>query len=160
MFFYLYFFFYFFFFFNDTATTEIYTLSLHDALPISGRRTLDQGRQTQGLRHTGQDPVRRPTGPPDAGGGRLQETRSRFLAHAVRARRHAAPDGRSTERRAAPRTFRCEGHRDVRQERHGPLSSQRMDAGGGRRAAQKRNQALGRRDPRQQHFGPVVMPSC
>src|SRR5687767_15951912 len=28
----------FFFFFNDTATTEIYTLSLHDALPISRAR--------------------------------------------------------------------------------------------------------------------------
>src|SRR5207249_6083016 len=28
------------FFFNDTATTEIYTLSLHDALPISGRMTM------------------------------------------------------------------------------------------------------------------------
>src|SRR6266853_6851463 len=28
----------FFFFFNDTATTEIYTLSLHDALPISASR--------------------------------------------------------------------------------------------------------------------------
>src|SRR5437868_11954954 len=28
-------FFFIFFFFNDTATTEIYTLSLHDALPIS-----------------------------------------------------------------------------------------------------------------------------
>src|SRR2546427_8715766 len=27
----------FFFFFNDTATTEIYTLSLHDALPICSR---------------------------------------------------------------------------------------------------------------------------
>src|SRR5258708_15570799 len=27
-----------FFFFNDTATTEIYTLSLHDALPISTKR--------------------------------------------------------------------------------------------------------------------------
>src|SRR2546430_14493320 len=27
-----------FFFFNDTATTEIYTLSLHDALPISRER--------------------------------------------------------------------------------------------------------------------------
>src|SRR3712207_9508152 len=27
------------FFFNDTATTEIYTLSLHDALPISSRRS-------------------------------------------------------------------------------------------------------------------------
>src|SRR3712207_9460169 len=26
-----------FFFFNDTATTEIYTLSLHDALPISAK---------------------------------------------------------------------------------------------------------------------------
>src|SRR5438874_7400469 len=33
----LFFFFFFFFFFNDTATTEIYTLSLHDALPISQR---------------------------------------------------------------------------------------------------------------------------
>src|SRR5256885_13241935 len=29
---------FFFFFFNDTATTEIYTLSLHDALPILSRR--------------------------------------------------------------------------------------------------------------------------
>src|SRR5260370_30036173 len=28
-----------FFFFNDTATTEIYTLSLHDALPISAARS-------------------------------------------------------------------------------------------------------------------------
>ena len=27
------------FFFNDTATTEIYTLSLHDALPISWAQT-------------------------------------------------------------------------------------------------------------------------
>src|SRR5689334_25383865 len=35
LFFSLSFFFFFFFFFNDTATTEIYTLSLHDALPIS-----------------------------------------------------------------------------------------------------------------------------
>src|SRR5258707_2351934 len=35
---------YFFFFFNDTATTEIYTLSLHDALPISPRQSFDAGR--------------------------------------------------------------------------------------------------------------------
>src|SRR5438552_6555009 len=34
-----------FFFFNDTATTEIYTLSLHDALPISG----DPGHPAAGL---------------------------------------------------------------------------------------------------------------
>src|SRR2546430_16652860 len=36
-----------FFFFNDTATTEIYTLSLHDALPISeeGDRTISVGQK-------------------------------------------------------------------------------------------------------------------
>src|SRR2546427_7977779 len=32
---------FFFFFFNDTATTEIYTLSLHDALPISLLKRLE-----------------------------------------------------------------------------------------------------------------------
>src|SRR3989442_10812719 len=37
-----------FFFFNDTATTEIYTLSLHDALPISPYRA---GVTTDGLKH-------------------------------------------------------------------------------------------------------------
>src|SRR5260221_11983593 len=37
-----------FFFFNDTATTEIYTLSLHDALPISFRiHRLDQRTQSR-----------------------------------------------------------------------------------------------------------------
>src|SRR6266571_1996428 len=41
LFYYLYIFF--FFFFNDTATTEIYTLSLHDALPISRARTRLRG---------------------------------------------------------------------------------------------------------------------
>src|SRR2546422_7943244 len=35
-----------FFFFNDTATTEIYTLSLHDALPISrASRSAARGRR-------------------------------------------------------------------------------------------------------------------
>src|SRR2546430_13607960 len=36
---------YFFFFFNDTATTEIYTLSLHDALPISSFWARTSGRR-------------------------------------------------------------------------------------------------------------------
>src|SRR6266540_7418112 len=36
--------FFLFFFFNDTATTEIYTLSLHDALPISSRSRCHFGR--------------------------------------------------------------------------------------------------------------------
>src|SRR2546430_5975790 len=43
-----------FFFFNDTATTEIYTLSLHDALPISARperlQRGDAGRSVRRLR--------------------------------------------------------------------------------------------------------------
>src|SRR5438477_6184287 len=34
-----------FFFFNDTATTEIYTLSLHDALPISWTKGLSQNQR-------------------------------------------------------------------------------------------------------------------
>src|SRR5690348_18215637 len=42
------FFIFFYFFFNDTATTEIYTLSLHDALPIFGQVAL----RTAGLRWT------------------------------------------------------------------------------------------------------------
>src|SRR3712207_8607853 len=37
------------FFLNDTATTEIYTLSLHDALPISPRGPGGDGRR--GMRH-------------------------------------------------------------------------------------------------------------
>src|SRR3989454_2717076 len=54
-----------FFFFNDTATTEIYTLSLHDALPIS-RRALAPGSRGAGAPapdsrpHGGQLDARRP----------------------------------------------------------------------------------------------------
>src|SRR5438034_7803112 len=42
------FFFFFFFFFNDTATTEIYTLSLHDALPILAASLCEAPRRPQG----------------------------------------------------------------------------------------------------------------
>src|SRR2546422_6430010 len=47
----------FFFFFNDTATTEIYTLSLHDALPISGGedRGIEAARQPiEQIEHAGE----------------------------------------------------------------------------------------------------------
>src|ERR1039457_2754108 len=42
-----------FFFFNDTATTEIYTLSLHDALPIFGNLKLPPARhwENRGIIH-------------------------------------------------------------------------------------------------------------
>src|SRR3712207_9540277 len=43
------------FFFNDTATTEIYTLSLHDALPISGPPS-GCGRPSIGFPGTGPSP--------------------------------------------------------------------------------------------------------
>src|SRR5438034_11037845 len=42
----------FFFFFNDTATTEIYTLSLHDALPISRRSFSSRPHQHLQLLHS------------------------------------------------------------------------------------------------------------
>src|SRR5215203_7200490 len=45
---------FFFFFFNDTATTEIYTLSLHDALPICPCC----GRRSRGSYHGRASPVR------------------------------------------------------------------------------------------------------
>src|SRR5215813_15674985 len=44
---------FFFFFFNDTATTEIYTLSLHDALPIS--HLARHGRAAHHLQHVDRD---------------------------------------------------------------------------------------------------------
>src|SRR2546428_3305160 len=56
-----------FFFFNDTATTEIYTLSLHDALPISRPR-----------RGGILDPVPRP-GLPRAGDGPGEDRKSTRL---------------------------------------------------------------------------------
>src|SRR2546430_10669661 len=49
----------FFFFFNDTATTEIYTLSLHDALPISRQFCLTQRSRVSECR-IGRWPVERP----------------------------------------------------------------------------------------------------
>src|SRR5215216_1796167 len=73
------------------------------------------------------------------GGGRLQEARSRFLAHAVRAGRHAAADRRSAECRAAPRVRRCQGAQDVRRRRPGSVPARPADAGSGKRVAHARN---------------------
>src|SRR2546426_11200208 len=60
---------FFFFFFNDTATTEIYTLSLHDALPIyeaRGPRSLAHGVVLYAL-----------VSDPGTGGGASQSTLGR-----------------------------------------------------------------------------------
>src|SRR5208283_2432435 len=62
----IFYFFFFFFFFNDTATTEIYTLSLHDALPILRRDELlprESFRQGERVRAYIYDVRQEPRGP-------------------------------------------------------------------------------------------------
>src|SRR2546430_2832231 len=69
----------FFFFFNDTATTEIYTLSLHDALPISARvRRVHEARQPD---HRGREPhgARRGAHAREEGGARSRDRKSTRL---------------------------------------------------------------------------------
>src|SRR5688572_31834052 len=53
------------FFFNDTATTEIYTLSLHDALPICRARA-GAGRRSPKLSESGSERRHRRAGPAPA----------------------------------------------------------------------------------------------
>src|SRR2546430_11846504 len=80
-----------FFFFNDTATTEIYTLSLHDALPISlpphGRRPRSAARgpcpplhrrtRDRGGRHGARLPGGRTPSAAQSGGGKEETPRPR-----------------------------------------------------------------------------------
>src|SRR5687768_17758168 len=56
--------FFFYFFFNDTTTSEIYTLSLHDALPISSRRRSTSGCPIATTSRPGSSPTRSPPTPP------------------------------------------------------------------------------------------------
>src|SRR2546422_11221703 len=62
----------FFFFFNDTATTEIYTLSLHDALPIYqvGGQRAERQRRKHGIENDAEPPAQ-----PGARGGDRKSTR-------------------------------------------------------------------------------------
>src|SRR3712207_8420081 len=66
-----------FFFFNDTATTEIYTLSLHDALPIceQQRRGDQHGQRAErgGQRGVGQRGEEQPEGGDAEHGDRSEE---------------------------------------------------------------------------------------
>src|SRR2546425_11334205 len=90
--------FFLFFFFNDTATTEIYTLSLHDALPISRRRGDPAARP---------DPRAAPSAPRGRLRGRARRARAggrRPRARAARAQQWAA--GRGPTRRGCERRRR------------------------------------------------------
>src|SRR2546426_11876463 len=75
-----------FFFFNDTATTEIYTLSLHDALPISplpqaGLGRYQVGRPARGARESGRHVL------PGRQGARRPRARP---PHALRSEEHTS----------------------------------------------------------------------
>src|SRR3712207_9595426 len=86
------------FFFNDTATTEIYTLSLHDALPISAAApAIGEQRQADAavglldrrhhlVAHVGDAGVEVAEGAADAGGSGVHATSVRA---APRRHRHA-----------------------------------------------------------------------
>src|SRR2546430_16846122 len=76
--FYILAYFFFFFFFNDTATTEIYTLSLHDALPIS--IWVEPG--SQGAECSCYAPSRSDRGPRDRKSTRLNSSHSQ-ISYAV-----------------------------------------------------------------------------
>src|SRR3712207_7743222 len=65
-----------FFFFNDTATTEIYTLSLHDALPIS--RNGPRGPVAQQARGRGEH-----SHPARARPGAVRDDEPRHLRHQI-----------------------------------------------------------------------------
>src|SRR2546429_8734760 len=67
---------FFFFFFNDTATTEIYTLSLHDALPISSARRCAVGG-TRGPRADAPSAPKRASARPSGGISRRRLTTDR-----------------------------------------------------------------------------------
>src|SRR5258708_15946876 len=71
-----------FFFFNDPATTEIYTLSLHDALPISGPCPVPLPAAGGGTVHRDRPDLRR--------------RRSRAPEHHLPADRRAGSDRKST----------------------------------------------------------------
>src|SRR5215216_8030228 len=104
----LFYFFSFFFFFNDTATTEIYTLSLHDALPICrprGRRRRRTGRdhRARPAPRTTRTRVgrrrRHPTRGPSVGAATAGQSR---LGGSATGGRRAVPVGGLALRRRSP----------------------------------------------------------
>src|SRR6266542_6755408 len=136
---------FFFFFFNDTATTEIYTLSLHDALPIAShriradRRTgrsdpagapIVRARNQAYNRHIGRSacPERRLGGRQRGVGIGRRLCDEEFLARALR-RRTAAGRVAVLPERELPRSVR--GCGIPRQDRVGVVGRRE---GGGRRA--------------------------
>src|SRR5258708_38733892 len=120
----------FFFFFNDTATTEIYTLSLHDALPIScqvssGSASASLCLATPTLRNLGI------AGPPTTTAPELDDA-----GHDARWRQAAVGTERSVGRRIRrdgprQRNVHGEAERRHRQRAHLHVEHQAVDRRGG-----------------------------
>src|SRR6266540_6938679 len=86
----------FFFFFNDTATTEIYTLSLHDALPFPHQRAHGLAPGPQRLDHVTADEAAAAGDEDGHAGPMLGTSKGRETTRASRpAARTTAPSGTS-----------------------------------------------------------------
>src|SRR5256886_3237415 len=138
-----------FFFFNDTATTEIYTLSLHDALPISGqrrRRARSPGRPRGELPRGPRAParrVRRPFPEPGPAEGRRGELGARPHAEA------APPDARPAHpRRGCEDVGAADGGRVRSVREHGDDALRQ-----GRDQLEPARRALHVRDPERRRHG-------
>src|SRR5215211_7693075 len=86
----------------NSSHTEIYTLSLHDALPISQRRLEQVGR----ARHHGAHPAAEVDEPHDGGAGVGRAERSEEHTSELQSHRdlHSFPTRRSSDLSAPPRT--------------------------------------------------------
>src|SRR5215510_13743884 len=118
-------FFYFFFFFNDTATTEIYTLSLHDALPILAACGASREAHRQGVATAWHPRARRRRGAASRCSGTPEEcARARGGSDRRPRRRRDAARGRAADARPRPDPRREHGragfsHRGGRARSHG-----------------------------------------
>src|ERR1019366_10704291 len=92
---------FFFFFFNDTATTEIYTLSLHDALPILPRPEKSVEGPTTSPPHNTTDYYEREEQSHPRAEKRMRLRRSRPTLR-PKAGRHRPRRGRKRQARACP----------------------------------------------------------
>src|SRR2546422_5323534 len=100
-----------FFFFNDTATTEIYTLSLHDALPISAADGTSAGQRRDWGDRGGRRVARDDGEPADRKSTRLNSSHG-YISYAVFCLK------KKKKRRRMPRTCTCRATCPLR---HTPL---------------------------------------
>src|SRR3989449_8693449 len=122
------------FFFNDTATTEIYTLSLHDALPICPGRAREGALRRPGRGHARRDRAR---APPLAPSRRADTERRQLRGQAaaslrapgwsLRPRRPERDDGACGARALRPRRYRGDGLAG----RQAPRRARRLRRGAG-----------------------------